>query len=144
MIELSARKAKHMQAERKIEEQSESDRAHSGQDYVGTAEEKQPRYVISVAAQILGVHPQTLRLYEREGLVEPQRTGGKIRLYSDYDIEKVRCIMRLTNDLGVNLAGAEAIIYMRERMLRMYMEMETVRERMEAELREMRRELGME
>lgn len=133
-----------MQAERKIEEQRETGGAHSGQDYVETNEEKQPRYVISVAAQILGVHPQTLRLYEREGLVEPQRTGGKIRLYSDYDIEKVRCIMRLTNDLGVNLAGAEAIIYMRERMLRMYMEMEAVREQMEAEMREMRRELGME
>jgi len=144
MIELSARKARHMQAERKIEEQRETGGAHSGQDYVETNEEKQPRYVISVAAQILGVHPQTLRLYEREGLVEPQRTGGKIRLYSDYDIEKVRCIMRLTNDLGVNLAGAEAIIYMRERMLRMYMEMEAVREQMEAEMREMRRELGME
>lgn len=130
-----------MQAERNIEEQAEP--TH-GQDYSDTAQERQPRYVISVAAQILGVHPQTLRLYEREGLVEPKRTGGKIRLYSDYDIEQVRCIMRLTNDLGVNLAGAEAIIYMRERMLRMYMEMEVVREQMEAEMRELRRELGME
>ena len=52
--------------------------------------EEQPRYVISIAAQILGVHPQTLRLYEREGLVEPQRSGGKIRLYSERDIERVR------------------------------------------------------
>src|SRR5438874_8806787 len=83
-------------------------------------EEEQPRYVISVAAQILGVHPQTLRLYEREGLVEPQRTGGKIRLYSEHDIEKIRFVMRLTNDLGVNLAGAEAILYMRERMVQMH------------------------
>src|SRR5205823_12514201 len=82
-------------------------------------EEDRPRYVISVAAQILGVHPQTLRLYEREGLVEPKRTGGKIRLYSERDIEKIRCVMRLTNDLGVNLAGAEAILYMRERMEQM-------------------------
>lgn len=130
-----------MQAERNIEEQTKL--AH-GQDYSDTAQERQPRYVISVAAQILGVHPQTLRLYEREGLVEPKRTGGKIRLYSDYDIEQVRCIMRLTNDLGVNLAGAEAIIYMRERMLRMYMEMEAIREQMEVEMRELRRELGME
>src|SRR3954466_580476 len=87
-------------------------------------EEDQPRYVISVAAQILGVHPQTLRLYEREGLVEPKRTGGKIRLYSERDIEKVRSVMRLTSDLGVNLAGAEAILYMRERMLELYNEME--------------------
>ena len=138
---MSARKANHMQAERNIEEQAERTEE---QGYRDTAQERQPRYVISVAAQILGVHPQTLRLYEREGLVEPKRTGGKIRLYSDYDIEKVRCIMRLTNDLGVNLAGAEAIIYMRERMLRMHREMEAIREQMEAEMREMRRELGME
>ena len=130
-----------MQAERNIEEQAERT---AEQGYRDTAQERQPRYVISVAAQILGVHPQTLRLYEREGLVEPKRTGGKIRLYSDYDIEKVRCIMRLTNDLGVNLAGAEAIIYMRERMLRMHREMEAIREQMEAEMREMRREIGME
>ena len=91
----------------------------------------QPRYVISVAAQVLGVHPQTLRLYEREGLVEPGRTGGKIRLYSERDLERVRCVMRLTNDLGVNLAGAEAIINMRERMLEMRREMERVRRELE-------------
>src|SRR6476659_3036067 len=96
----------------------------------------QPRYVISVAAQILGVHPQTLRLYEREGLVEPKRTGGKIRLYSERDIEQVRCIMRLTQDLGVSLAGAEAILYMRERMLELHREMEQVRSEMNALLNE--------
>ena len=104
----------------------------------------QPRYVISVAAQILGVHPQTLRLYEREGLVEPQRTGGKIRLYSEHDIEKIRCVMRLTNDLGVNLAGAEAILYMRDRMVRMHEELEQMRQEMEAELERFRRELDIE
>src|SRR5438874_20322 len=101
----------------------------------------QPRYVISVAAQILGVHPQTLRLYEREGLVEPKRTGGKIRLYSERDIEKVRCVMRLTNDLGVNLAGAEAILYMRERIVQMHRQLDEVRREMEEELDELRREL---
>jgi MerR family transcriptional regulator/heat shock protein HspR len=106
-------------------------------------EKDQPRYVISVAAQILGVHPQTLRLYEREGLVEPKRTGGKIRLYSERDIEQVRCIMRLTNDLGVNLAGAEAIINMRERMVRMYEEMEQMRRMMYAEMEALRRELDV-
>jgi MerR family transcriptional regulator/heat shock protein HspR len=108
-----------------------------------TNEKDQPRYVISVAAQILGVHPQTLRLYEREGLVEPKRTGGKIRLYSERDIEQVRCIMRLTNDLGVNLAGAEAIINMRERMVRMYEEMEQMRRMMYAEMEALRRELDI-
>jgi MerR family transcriptional regulator/heat shock protein HspR len=104
----------------------------------------QPRYVISIAAQMLGVHPQTLRLYEREGLVEPQRSGGKIRLYSERDIDRVRCIMRLTTDLGVNLAGAEAILNMRERMMRMREEMELMRRQMEAEMAALRRELDLE
>jgi MerR family transcriptional regulator, heat shock protein HspR len=107
-------------------------------------EDEQPRYIISVAAQILGVHPQTLRLYEREGLVEPRRTGGKIRLYSDHDIERVRCIMRLTQDLGVNLAGAEAILHMRQHILEMHNEMEQIRREMEAELARLRQELDVE
>ncbi len=106
--------------------------------------DEQPRYVISIASQILGVHPQTLRLYEREGLVEPQRSEGKIRLYSERDIERVRAIMRLTNDLGVNLAGAEAILYMRERMLRLHEEMEHMRRHFLAELETLRRELDID
>jgi MerR family transcriptional regulator/heat shock protein HspR len=106
--------------------------------------QEQPRYVISIAAQILGVHPQTLRLYEREGLVEPQRSGGKIRLYSESDIERVRAIMRLTNDLGVNLAGAEAILYMRERMLQLHEEMERMRRLFLTELEALRRELDVD
>jgi len=118
----------------------QTDRKQRDED---TNEKDQPRYVISVAAQILGVHPQTLRLYEREGLVEPKRTGGKIRLYSERDIEQVRCIMRLTNDLGVNLAGAEAIINMRERMLMMYEEMEQLRRIMYVEMESLRRELDV-
>lgn len=112
--------------------------------YSDLREEEQPRYVISIASQILGVHPQTLRLYEREGLIEPQRTGGKIRLYSENDIERVRCIMRLTNDLGVNLAGADAILNMRERMMQLRDEIERIQMQMEAELEELRRELDIE
>jgi MerR family transcriptional regulator, heat shock protein HspR len=83
-------------------------------------------------------------LYEREGLVEPQRSGGKIRLYSERDIDRVRSIMRLTNDLGVNLAGADAILYMRERMLRLYEEMARTRDELLAELEELRRELDVD
>lgn len=112
-------------------------------NYEHIHEEDQPRYVISVAAQILGVHPQTLRLYEREGLVEPKRTGGKIRLYSERDIDRVRCVMRLTQDLGVNLAGAEAILNMRQRMLDLYDQMEHMRREMEGELARLRRELDV-
>ncbi len=110
----------------------------------GAGNTEQPLYVISIAAQILGVHPQTLRLYEREGLVEPQRSGGKIRLYSDRDIERVRSIMRLTNDLGVNLAGAEAILYMRERMLQLHEEMDHMRRHFLEQLEELRRELDID
>ena len=91
-------------------------------------------YVISVAAQILHVHPQTLRLYEREGLIEPQRTRGNIRLYSDYDIERVRAIQRLTTELGVNLAGAEVILNMRSRMLELQEEMERLRRELDIDL----------
>ena len=82
-----------------------------------TGYEHDALYVISIAAQILQLHPQTLRLYEREGLVEPQRSRGGIRLYSERDIERVRAIQRLTSELGVNLAGAEVILNMREMIL---------------------------
>ena len=106
-------------------------------------EDDRPKYVISVAAEILHLHPQTLRLYEREGLVEPKRTGGKIRLYSERDIERVRSVTRLTNQLGVNLAGAEAILNMRERMIEMQREMDEMRRLLEAEMRELRRLLDI-
>lgn len=75
-----------------------------------------PKYVISVASEILGIHPQTLRQYERLGLVIPARLDGKNRLYSENDIEKVKFITYLTRDMGVNLAGVEIIINMQEQI----------------------------
>lgn len=81
-----------------------------------TDEVTRPRYTIGVVARMLGVHPQTLRLYEREGLIGPNRTKGNTRLYSDEDLERMRLIMRLTRDLGVNLAGVEVVLQMRRRM----------------------------
>src|SRR5437588_9302169 len=89
--------------------------------------EDEPRYVISVAAQLLQVHPQTLRLYEREGLIEPGRSRGRIRLYSDRDIERLRMMQRLTTELGVNLAGAEVIMNMRERILDLHRQIDDLR-----------------
>ncbi len=80
--------------------------------------------MISVVSEMLGIHPQTLRLYEREGFIKPQRTGGNTRLYSDDDVEKLEMIMRLTRELGVNLAGVEVILSMREKMEQMQQEME--------------------
>jgi MerR family transcriptional regulator/heat shock protein HspR len=73
-------------------------------------------YIISIAARIVNMHPQTLRYYERVGLIEPSRTRGKIRLYSQRDIERLQLIQRLVNDLGVNLAGVEVIINLTERL----------------------------
>lgn len=75
-----------------------------------------PAYFIGVVAEVTQCHPQTLRHYERIGLVRPGRTAGNVRMYSDKDIERVQLIQRLTNDLGVNLAGVEVILNMTESM----------------------------
>jgi len=83
------------------------------------SEGSQPRYVISIAARMLGVHAQTLRYYERAGMIEPSRSRGNRRLYSVEDIERLRRIKTLIDDLGVNLAGVEVIIRMGERMAEM-------------------------
>jgi len=81
-------------------------------DEAGIDKDK-PLYVISVAAELVDMHPQTLRLYERKGLIEPSRSAGKTRLYSQRNIEQLREIRRLTQELGVNLAGVEEIIKLR-------------------------------
>ncbi len=79
-------------------------------------ERQRPKYPISVVAEMVGVHPQTLRLYEREGLLKPQRTSRQTRLYSEEDIERLKSIISLTQDMGVNLAGVEIILRMRQQM----------------------------
>ena len=81
-------------------------------------------YVISVAARMCGVHPQTLRHYERIGLISPARTGGNIRLYSDEDIQRLHQVQRLIDELGVNLAGVEVIMNMTDRVERQQREFE--------------------
>jgi MerR family transcriptional regulator/heat shock protein HspR len=73
-------------------------------------------YMISVVSKAYGIHPQTLRLYEREGLLKPSRTDGNTRLYSDDDLRQLEVILNLTRDLGVNLAGVEIVLNMRRRM----------------------------
>jgi MerR family transcriptional regulator, heat shock protein HspR len=83
-----------------------------------------PLYMIGVVAEMLGVHPQTLRFYEKKGLVRPSRTVGQTRMYSDGDVEDIARLLRLTRDLGVNLAGVEIILKMRRRMLDMQAQME--------------------
>ena len=97
-------------------------------------DKKQPLYMISVVAEILHVHPQTLRLYEREGLVRPKRTKRR-RLYSEEDVERLSMILRLTRDLGVNKAGVEVILRLRERFEAMQREMEEIMNYLDEEIR---------
>ena len=89
-----------------------------------TFDHDEPCYVISVAARIVGVHAQTLRYYERVGLVEPSRSSGNIRLYSARDMERLRRIKSLTDDMGVNLAGVEVIMRLLEQMSSMEQEIQ--------------------
>ncbi|MBH43139.1 MAG: MerR family transcriptional regulator [Chloroflexi bacterium] len=84
----------------------------------------EPYYVISVVARMLQVHTQTLRYYEREGLLEPARSKGNIRLYSRSDIDKLRRIKTLIDDLGINLAGVQVVLHMSERMYDMEREIQ--------------------
>ena len=83
-----------------------------------------PCYMIGVVAEMLGVHPQTLRFYEKKGLLRPSRTEGRTRMYSAEDVEELARLLRLTRDLGVNLAGVEIIIRMRRRMVDMQKQIE--------------------
>src|SRR5690606_13225208 len=98
---------------------SETDRSHP--------DDHEPAYIISVAARMLGLHAQTLRYYERVGLIVPSRSRGRIRLYSRADLERVRQVQRLIDELGVNLAGAEVIIDMSARLKALEKENEALR-----------------
>ncbi len=91
-----------------------------------------PRYMISVAADVVGMHPQTLRIYEQKGLVRPGRTPGGTRLYSERDLERLKLIQRLTTELGLNLAGVQRVLHLEEELHRA----QTHIERLQRELRE--------
>jgi MerR family transcriptional regulator/heat shock protein HspR len=95
-------------------------------------------YVISVAAELAGVHPQTLRIYERKGLVDPARTSGGSRRYSDADIELLRRIQGLTNE-GLNLAGVQRVLFLEEENRRLRAELERTRARAQAEVADVER-----
>lgn len=91
----------------------------------------EPVYLISIVAKILDIHPQTLRQYERESLITPARSNGRIRLYSQRDIDKIKLILRLTRELGVNLAGVDIILRLKDNA-----------DEMEAEIAELRHEVA--
>ena len=101
-----------------------------------------PVYAISVAARLCDMHPQTLRLYERIGLVKPSRLDNRNRLYSDVDIERLKQIQRLTKDLGVNLAGVEVVFNLLEQMDQMRAEMQREMETLRAEVERLRGSSG--
>ncbi len=92
-----------------------------------------PRYMISVAADLVGMHPQTLRIYENKGLVRPKRTPGNTRLYSEADLHRLRTIQQLT-ELGLNLAGVERVIALQDELRRMQARLERMERRMQEEI----------
>ena len=95
----------------------------------------EPVYLISIVSTMLNIHPQTLRQYERDGLITPSRTSGRMRLYSQRDIDRMKMILRLTRDLGVNIAGIDIILRLKEQME----DMECEIERLKDELRDVNR-----
>ena len=102
--------------------------------------EDRPRYMISVAADLVGMHPQTLRIYETKGLIRPKRTAGNTRLYSDADLERLRLIQRLTNELGLNLAGVEHVLRLQDELTRMRRRLDRMEREMRAAINEVHRQ----
>ncbi|MCE5259915.1 MAG: helix-turn-helix transcriptional regulator [Chloroflexi bacterium] len=105
-------------------------------------EDDEPCYVISVVAKLVDMHPQTLRYYERVGLIKPSRTAGRIRLYSQRDVDNIRKIARITDELGVkNLAGVEVIINMTQRIEELQQQLTDLEQRYQQETAELRGQL---
>jgi MerR family transcriptional regulator/heat shock protein HspR len=103
-------------------------------------DDDRPLFMISVAAELAGMHPQTLRLYERRGLVRPQRTAGKTRRYSQHDVDRLRRIQQLT-ELGLNLAGVERVLAMEEQLEAMQRQMQMLQQRLDEAAEAMRSEI---
>jgi MerR family transcriptional regulator/heat shock protein HspR len=107
-------------------------------------EREHPRYMISVAAELVGMHPQTLRIYEAKGLVRPKRTAGNTRLYSESDVARLRVIQRLTTELGLNLAGVETVLRLEDEMNRLRARLERVQREMREEVRNVHKQYRRE
>jgi MerR family transcriptional regulator, heat shock protein HspR len=99
-----------------------------------------PRYMISVAAELVGMHPQTLRIYESKGLIRPKRTAGNTRLYSEADLDRLRLIQELTSDLGLNLAGVEQVMQLRDELDQMRRQLDRMERQMRAAIEEVHRQ----
>jgi MerR family transcriptional regulator/heat shock protein HspR len=101
---------------------------------------ERPMYMISVAADLVGMHPQTLRIYETKGLVRPQRTAGGTRLYSEADVERLRIIQRLTTELGLNLAGVELVLRLEDELRKAHQQIEKLQKQLREEVENVRKE----
>ncbi|HEX6491198.1 MAG TPA: helix-turn-helix transcriptional regulator [Gaiellaceae bacterium] len=106
--------------------------------------DERPRYMISIAAELVGMHPQTLRIYENRGLVSPKRTRGNTRLYSEADLERLRLIQRLTSELGLNLAGVEIVLRLEDELRRAQARVERLERRMQEEIRNVHKQYRRE
>ena len=106
--------------------------------------DNRPRYMISVAADLVGMHPQTLRIYETKGLLRPKRTAGNTRIYSEADLERLRLIQRLTNELGLNLAGVEHVLRLEDELRRLRARMEQLEAALRTEINETHRQYRRE
>ena len=107
-------------------------------------EHERPRYMISIAAELVGMHPQTLRIYESKGLVRPRRTPGNTRLYSEADLDRLRLIQRLTTELGLNLAGVETVIRLEDELLQMRTRLDRLEREMRKEIRNVHKQYKRE
>ena len=101
---------------------------------------ERPIYMISVAAELVGMHPQTLRMYETKGLVRPQRTPGGTRLYSEADIERLRIVQRLTSELGLNLAGVELVLRLEDELRRAHAQVERLQQQLRRDVQDVHRQ----
>ena len=106
--------------------------------------DSRPRYMISVAAELAGMHPQTLRMYENRGLIRPARTPGGTRLYSEADVERLRLVQRLTTELGLNLAGVEHVLRLEDELRRLRARMDQLERELRDEIRTTHRQYRRE
>ena len=102
--------------------------------------DERPIYMISVAADLVGMHPQTLRIYEQKGLVRPQRTPGGTRLYSEADVERLRIVQRLTTELGLNLAGVELVLRLEDELRKAHALVERLQRELRTEVQNVHRQ----
>jgi MerR family transcriptional regulator, heat shock protein HspR len=99
-----------------------------------------PIYMISIAAELVGMHPQTLRMYETKGLVRPHRTPGGTRLYSEADVERLQIIQRLTSELGLNLAGVELVLRLEDELRKAHIQIERLQQQLRQEVQKVHKQ----